>query len=34
MRARRWMARARYLAITLGTLAAMLAASSAGWPKE
>lgn len=34
MRAREWKARTRYLAITLGTLAAMLVAGSAGWPKH
>jgi hypothetical protein len=33
MRAR-WMVRVRYLAITLGTFAAMLAAASAGWPRD
>lgn len=34
MRAGGWKVRARYLAITLGTLAAMLAAGAAGWPKH
>jgi hypothetical protein len=34
MRARGWKVRARYLAITLGTLAAMLVAGSAGWPNH
>lgn len=35
MRARGWKVRARYLAITLGTLAAMLVAgSAAGWPNH
>lgn len=34
IRARGWMARARYLAITLGTLAAMLVAGGANWPKH
>jgi hypothetical protein len=34
MRARGWKVRARYLAITLGTLAAMLAAGGANWPRH
>jgi hypothetical protein len=34
MRAGGWKVRTRYLAITLGTLAAMLAAGAAGWPKH
>ena len=34
MRAGGWKARARYLAITLGTIAAMLVAGGAGWPKH
>jgi hypothetical protein len=34
MRARGWKVRARYLAITLGTLAAMLVAGPAGWPNH
>jgi hypothetical protein len=29
-----WTVRARYLALTLGTLGAMIAAGSAGWPKH
>jgi hypothetical protein len=29
-----WTVRARYLALTLGTLAAMIAAGGAGWPKH
>jgi len=34
MRAGGWKARVRYLAITLGTIAAMLVAGGAGWPKH
>ena len=34
MRVRGWRNRARSLAITLGTLAAMLLAGGANWPKH
>jgi hypothetical protein len=34
MRAGGWWVRARYLAITLGALAATLVAGGAGWPKH
>jgi len=34
MRARGWKVRARALALTLGTLAAMLVAGAANWPKH
>ena len=34
MRARGWNVKVRYLAITLGTLAAMLLAGGAGWPRH
>ncbi len=34
MRARGWKVRARALALTLGTLAAMLVAGAASWPKH
>ncbi len=34
MRARGWKIRARALAITLGTLAALLVAGAANWPKH
>lgn len=34
MRAGGWKVRARYLAITLGTITAMLVAGGAGWPKH
>jgi hypothetical protein len=34
MRARGWKVRARALAITFGTLAAMIVAGAANWPKH
>ena len=34
MRARGWTVRARALALALGTLAAMLVAGAANWPKH
>jgi hypothetical protein len=34
MRSRAWIVRARALALTLGTLAAMLVAGAANWPRH